>query len=150
MKHLMANTEQLERNKQAALVHALNARNTEMAMGAISPDVVWHGPAGAPRTLEGWKARHARLLQGFEILENKVEKVIAEGDLVFVEWSCQAIHRGPFLGIEPTGKSVSLYGMYVERVADGKVVEHWGLQDMMGLIAQLGGTPKFEAPRAAG
>lgn len=139
----------LKRNKQAALVHALNATNTENAMAAVSPDVVWHGPAGSPRTLEGWKARHARLLTAFELVENRVEKVIAEGDLVCVEWSCVAIHRGPFLGIEATGKRVSLYGIYIDRVVDGKVVEHWGLQDTMGLVSQLGGTPRPEGPRAA-
>lgn len=146
----MDTPEKLERNKQAALVHAMNPTDTEKAMGAASPDLIWHGPAGSPPTLDAWKARHARLLQGFDIVENRVEKVIAEGDLVFVEWSCKAVHRGPFLGIEATGKRVSLYGMYVERVVDGKVVEHWGLQDMMGLVSQLGGTPKLEAPRAAG
>jgi predicted ester cyclase len=139
----------LERNKQAALVHALNAKNTENAMGAVSPNVVWHGPAGSSRTLEGWKVRHARLLQAFDIRENLVEKVIAEGDLVFVEWSCKAVHKGPFLGIEPTGKLVSLYGMYVDRVVDGQVVEHWGLQDTMGLVSQLGGIPRPEPPRSA-
>ncbi|MGB3067788.1 MAG: ester cyclase [Ottowia sp.] len=139
----------LETNKEAALVHARNATNTEQAMAAISPDVVWHGPTGSPRTLDAWKARHARLLQAFEIVDNRIEKAIAEGDLVFVEWSCAAIHRGPFLGIEPTGKRVSLYGMYVDRVVDGKVVEHWGLQDTMGLVSQLGGMPRPEAPRSA-
>jgi predicted ester cyclase len=142
-------TDVLQANKQAALVHALNATNTEKAMGAISPDVIWHGPAGSPRTLEAWKARHARLLTAFDLVENRVEKVIAEGDLVFVEWSCTAIHRGPFLGIEATGKKVSLYGMYVDRVVDGKVVEHWGLQDTMGVVSQLGGMPRPEAPRSA-
>jgi predicted ester cyclase len=142
--------EQLERNKQVALVHAMNPSDTEKAMSAASPDLRWHGPAGSPPTLDAWKARHGRLLTAFDIFESGVGKVIAEGDLVFVEWWCKAIHRGPFLGIEPTGKKVAFYGMYVERVADGKVVEHWGLQDMMGLLGQLGGTPKFEAPRSAG
>ena len=141
---------ELERNKQVALVHARHATDTEAAMAAVAPDVVWHGPAGSPRTLAAWKARHERLLQAFEITENRVDKVIAEGDLVFVEWSCQAVHRGSFLGIPATGRTVSLYGMYVERVRDGRVVEHWGLQDGMGLAAQLGGTPVLEAPRSSG
>jgi predicted ester cyclase len=140
---------QLEINKEAALVHARNANDTEAAMAAVSPDVIWHGPQGSPPTLEGWKARHARLLQGFDIVESQVGKVIAEGDLVFVEFSCRAMHRGTFLGIAATGKTVSFYGMYVDRVRDGKVVEHWGLQDMMGLVGQLGGTPIYEAPRSA-
>ena len=139
----------LERNKQAALVHALNPSNTERAMAAVSPDLIWHGPANLPRTLDAWKARHARFLQAFDIQDSRVEKVIAEGDMVFVEWSCTAIHRGPFLGIEATGKRVSLYGMYVDRVLDGKVVEHWGLQDTMGVVSQLGGVPVPEAPRSA-
>lgn len=140
---------ELELNKKAALVHAQNATSTEAAMGACSPNLIWHGPAGSPQTLDAWKARHRRLLEAFEIKEARVEKVIAEGEMVFVEWSCTAVHRGTFLGIEATGKTVSLYGMYVDRVKDGKVVEHWGLQDSMGLIAQLGGTPTLEAPRSA-
>lgn len=141
--------DKLDRNKQAALVHAQNPGDTEAAMAAVSPDVIWHGPAGSPQTLDAWKARHARLLAAFKITENRVEKVIAEGDLVFVEWSCKGLHYGPWLGIPATGKEVSFYGMYVDKVLDGLVVEHWGLQDTMGLVAQLGGTPKLEAPRSA-
>lgn len=139
----------METIKQIALVHARNPTNTEAAMAAISADVVWHGPAGSPQTLEAWKARHARLLQAFELIDPCVEKVIAEADLVCVEWSCKGVHRGLFLGIPATGKIVSLYGMYIDRVRDGKVVEHWGLQDTMGVIAQLGGTPVPEAARSA-
>lgn len=139
----------LERIKEVALVHARNPADTQAAMAAVSPDVTWHGPAGSPQTLQAWKARHERLLQAFEITRHSVGKVIAEGELVFVEWSCTAVHRGPFLGIPATGRTVSLYGMYVERVRDGQVVEHWGLQDTMGLVAQLGGTPTPEPPRGA-
>lgn len=137
----------LESIKQVALAHARNPGDTEAAMAAVAPDVVWHGPVDSPQTLAAWKARHSRLLQAFELVEPRVEKVVAEGDLVCVEWTCKGIHRGTFLGIPATGKTVAMYGMFIDRVRDGKVVEHWGLQDTMGLVAQLGGAAVPEAPR---
>jgi predicted ester cyclase len=47
-------------------------------------------------------------------------------------------HTGDFYGIPATGKRVEFTGMYIARIADGKIVEHWAEEDAYGLLLQLG------------
>jgi hypothetical protein len=49
-----------------------------------------------------------------------------------------ATHLGEFQGLPPTGKQISLSIMHIDRVEDGKIVEHWGQGDALGLMQQLG------------
>lgn len=49
-----------------------------------------------------------------------------------------AMHLGEFQGLPPTGKQVNLSIMHIDRVENGKIVEHWGQGDALGLIQQLG------------
>jgi predicted ester cyclase len=45
------------------------------------------------------------------------------------------------MGIPPTGKKVTLTGISIARIADGKIAEVWGASDQVGLMQQLGATP---------
>jgi predicted ester cyclase len=54
-----------------------------------------------------------------------IEDQIAEGDRVVTRWSGQSTHRGEFMGIPPTGKTVTLTGISIDRVAGGQIVESW-------------------------
>jgi predicted ester cyclase len=66
-----------------------------------------------------------------------IHDLSAEGDKVVV----RSTHKGEFMGVPPSGKRVS-FGVYdTIRMADGKVVEHWGQMDNMGLMQQLGVVP---------
>ena len=51
--------------------------------------------------------------------------------------SYRATHQGPFLGVEPTGKTVEFNVIDVLRLRDGQYVEHWACADMLGLLGQL-------------
>jgi predicted ester cyclase len=42
------------------------------------------------------------------------------------------------MGIPPTGRHVSFTGIYIARIANGKIVEHWGEEDGVSLLQQLG------------
>ena len=50
-------------------------------------------------------------------------------------------HSGPFAGIPATGKRVSIQGMIVHRLREGKIVEDWAVRDTLGLLQQLGVIP---------
>lgn len=68
-----------------------------------------------------------------------VEDQIAEGDRVCTRWTWNATHTGEFMGIEATGKEVSMSGTVVHRFReDGKIVEGWWQYDLLGLMGQLG------------
>ena len=63
--------------------------------------------------------------------------MLAEGDKVVVRSNFRGIHRGPFAGIEPTGKSVSVGLIIIYAIANGRIVDHWMQFDLFGLLQQL-------------
>jgi predicted ester cyclase len=64
--------------------------------------------------------------------------LIAEEDKVAARITMRGTHLGDFMGMAPTGKRVEFHGMYMVRVRDGRIVEHWGEEDSGSLLAQLG------------
>ena len=75
----------------------------------------------------------------FPLYRLDADEVIAEGDLVSVRGWIRGVHRGPFMGIAPTGKSVEFSIFITYRIAGGKIVDHWMLTDNMALMQQLQG-----------
>ena len=79
----------------------------------------------------------------FGELERRQEQ-IAEGDLVVTRWTAMGTNDGELMGMSPTGKSVKIEGIGVDRIADGKVVESWGCWDTLGMMQQLGAIPEAQ------
>jgi predicted ester cyclase len=50
------------------------------------------------------------------------------------------------MGFAPTGKKIKIRGLQISKFKDGKMVEHWGSSDELGMLQQLG---VLEAPKAA-
>lgn len=81
----------------------------------------------------------------------QIEDMLVDGDKVAVRTTFRGTHTGDFFGIPPTGKSVTVSGTHILRIADGKIAEHWGNNDDLGLMRQLGVIPAPEqAAPAAG
>ena len=60
------------------------------------------------------------------------------GDVIVTRWSGQGTHTGDLMGIAPTHKKVSVDGIWMHRIADGRIAESWNVWDMLGLLQQLG------------
>lgn len=93
---------------------------------------------GVPHGLEGAKAAHRIMLTGFPDYRTIIDDLIAEGDKVAARITMTGTHTGSFMRIPPTGKHVTFTGIYIARLADGKIVEHWGEEDSVSLLQQLG------------
>jgi predicted ester cyclase len=93
---------------------------------------------GIPQGIEGAKAAHQIMLAGFPDYQTVIDDLIAEGDKVAARITMSGTHTGSFMGIPPTGKFISFTGMYIARIADGKIIEHWGEEDSVSLLQQLG------------
>ena len=89
------------------------------------------GPAGMRQITERWR-------RAFPDAHDQVEAQIAEGDTVVTRWSFRGTHQGELFGIAPTGKAVTMSGIFIDRIAAGQVVEHWDEADILGLREQLG------------
>jgi steroid delta-isomerase-like uncharacterized protein len=71
----------------------------------------------------------------------EIGEIIAQGDVVAVRWQAAATHQGVFRGIPPTGRQVSLTGINMYHVAEGKVDAEWEQMDSLGMLQQLGVLP---------
>jgi steroid delta-isomerase-like uncharacterized protein len=108
----------------------------------ITPNHVDHTlPAFLPSTPEGTKRAIGMYLKAFPDLHVTVEDMIEEGDKVVTRLTSRGTQKRAFMGIPPTGKQVTVSSIVIARVADGKIVEQWGLDDQMGMLQQLGVIP---------
>ena len=67
--------------------------------------------------------------------------VIAEGDLVAVNYTNEMTHKGDFLGIPATNKRVKATGQFIREVKNGKVTAEWQTTNALGLMQELGAIP---------
>jgi predicted ester cyclase len=74
---------------------------------------------------------------GFPSYEIVADDLIAERDLVAVRGTFRGVHRGPFAGIDATGREVSAGLMIIYRIAGDRIAEHWMQFDAAALMAQL-------------
>lgn len=74
-----------------------------------------------------------------------IEDLIAEGDKVVTRFRVTGTHQGEFLGVPATGKPISVTGMWIHRLAQGRIVEgrQWGEWDALGFLQQVGAVPKL-------
>jgi hypothetical protein len=80
--------------------------------------------------------------EGGEPVASKEETTVApEDNKVAIHTMMRDTHRDEFFGTPPTGKQVSYPGVHIVRIADGKIAEHWGSNDDLGLMRQLGAIP---------
>ena len=90
---------------------------------------------------EGLKQSVSMMKAAFPDLQTQTEDLVAEGDKVVNRWTASSTHKGEFMGIAPTGKRVTITGIQICRIVDGKVVEDWTEYDMLGMMQQLGVVP---------
>jgi steroid delta-isomerase-like uncharacterized protein len=128
-----------------------NKRRVELVDELMSPSHAMHdnhlpdsgvGP-------EAYKRNVARFVTSFPDLRFNVEDMLAENDKVAVGWTISGTHKGEFRGISPTGKKVSIEGITIHHIADGKIMDSYANADYLGLMQQLGVAPAFGPPKSA-
>jgi steroid delta-isomerase-like uncharacterized protein len=122
------------------LDEGFNQGRVEIADELIATDFVDHSAApGLPTEgPESFRQTLAMFRGAFPDVRSTIDDLIVEGDRVVVRTHWQGTHRGDFFGIQPTGKAFTITGIDILRVVDGKVVEHWGNEDDLGMMQQLG------------
>jgi steroid delta-isomerase-like uncharacterized protein len=90
---------------------------------------------------EALKQVWAMLLRTYPDIHLTVEDVIAEDDKVVGRTTVTGTHQGEFMGVAPTGKSVTYNEIFIFRFANGRVVETWGVVDVYAQMKQIGVIP---------
>jgi steroid delta-isomerase-like uncharacterized protein len=120
----------------------LNNKNVNAVDELMAANYIDHNPApGVPSGTEGMKQLMSMFFSAFPDLHATIDVLVAEGDLVVGSMTNTGTHTGDFMGIPATGKKISFTETHIVRIADGKAVEHWGNQDDMGMMQQLGVIP---------
>jgi predicted ester cyclase len=101
------------------------------------------GPATVDRYMTDEDLKHhialyETVVPGYWI---EIEDLVAEGDKVVVRGTVHGVHNGPLNDIPPTGKPIAIALFIIYRIANGKIVEHWMLTDMLALLQQIGAMP---------
>jgi predicted ester cyclase len=107
-------------------------------------------PPFLPQGIEGAKTAHLGAMKSFPDRKLEIKDIFAEGDKVFVRSTFSATYMGGVPGIPaPQGgapiKDIESWSVY--RLKDGKIVEHWGLNDGFAIAMQAGA---LEMPQMAG
>ena len=130
----------------AAIAHrfyvAFNARNLDSLDKFMAQDIVDHNPApGQTHGLPGVKAS----LRGFFALSSDIQAhndlVIAKGNYVTVYSTAAGTQTGDLLGIKATNKPFQIHTLDIWRVRDGKLVEGWHVEELLGILTQVGALP---------
>jgi steroid delta-isomerase-like uncharacterized protein len=138
-----ANAMSTEENKALArrvIEQMFNEGNLDVADELLALDYVDHDPT-LPEDVhgpEGFKEYVGMYRSAFPDLHVQIEDQIAEGDRVATRWTGTGTHDGELAGIAPTGKRVTVPGMEIVRIANGKLVEGWEGYDSGTLMRQLG------------
>jgi steroid delta-isomerase-like uncharacterized protein len=134
-----------EENKaliQHFVEEAFNERNLEVADEVYASGFISHESADpVERDPEYVKQFVGMYRTAFPDGHTTVEDVISEGDRVVYRWTFRGTHRGELMEIPPTERQVTITGITIDRISDGKIEEEWNLFDQLGLLQQLGVAP---------
>jgi steroid delta-isomerase-like uncharacterized protein len=105
----------------------------------LAEDFVDHDPPlGLPGGRESIRTAGAMMREACPDWHSDLDFLVAEGDLVVERFTASGTHRGELMGVAGTGRTLSLPGINIFRLRDGRIVERWGRLDELGLLRQLG------------
>jgi steroid delta-isomerase-like uncharacterized protein len=125
---------------------AYNNKDEKILDEVIASDYVDHGHQPPGRGVEGAKNDQREFTAAFQDARFDIDEMIAADDRVVVRWTAHGTHTGPFAGIPPTQKKITVGGISMYRLRDGKLTETRNQADLFGMLSQLGVIPK---PKAA-
>ncbi len=128
-----------------------NERKVEVIKEIISPSHALHAPniSGSSIGPEAYKRNVLLFLDGFPDLCWTIEDTIAENDKVVACWTISGTHSGDYMGIAATNKKVSVEGITIHHIADGKIMDSYSNWDVLGMMQQLGAAPALGPPKSA-
>ena len=88
--------------------------------------------------LDGARAHVKGVRETYPDLQLTIQQQIAEGDYVVTLATARGTHRGVWMGIRPTNKTVEITTVNIDRISNGRIVEHGGAADLLGPFLAIG------------
>jgi steroid delta-isomerase-like uncharacterized protein len=136
-------------SNKATVERLHNAFNSgDVALISTTVDEIFHPDVriGTPLPIQASGAQALKqvwttLLRAYPDLHVTVEDLFGEDDRVVVRNTVTGTQQGEYLGIPPTGRSVTYDEIFIVRFANGRIVETWGVVDLLSQLRQLGALP---------
>jgi steroid delta-isomerase-like uncharacterized protein len=126
----------------------IDALFTKGDLGAVddylAEDFVNHNPPfGAPGDREGMRLAGTLFRSALPDWHSEPHQMIAEDDLVVEHFTASGTQDGELLGAPASTehRTVSLHGINIFRIRDGRIAEQWCQLDELGVLRQLGLVP---------
>jgi steroid delta-isomerase-like uncharacterized protein len=124
-------------------VEFINSASEKFAHELVSPDAIFHVP-GRPEPMvgpAGYLMIIGMMRAGFPDIQWTLEEQISEGERVAARFTMRGTHRGQFMGVPPTEKTISVQALNIYHLTNGQIIKEYGSPDMLGLLAQIGALP---------
>jgi steroid delta-isomerase-like uncharacterized protein len=130
-----------------------NKRRLEVVNELVFPSHALTGPnfVGSSVGPDAYKEQVLLFVTGFPDLNFKVEDIIAEGDKVVSCWTISGTHKGEFMGVPATNRKVSIDGITIHQLSNGKIMDSnvswdvWGMMQQLGVVSEPGKPQKASA-----
>ncbi len=121
----------------------LNKRNLNQIDTHFAPDYVFKTATVSLTGIDEAKQYYGAILRAFSDIEFVIEDAFGQGDKLVKRWVFRGTHTGELSGIPATGKRISLVGVTLARMVNGKITEERDYADDLGLLQQLGVIPQL-------
>ncbi len=122
------------------IIDAFSTADFDVIDELVAPDCIEHQRGNNPGS-EGAKQIIRTLHRWNSDFSLTIEDLVADGDKVWTRNRARGVNTGAVMGNPPSGKPVEVDVIDIGRFKDGKLVEHWGIADQLGLMLQIGATP---------
>lgn len=137
----MSNIEENKAIMRRLIEELWNQQKIDLADELFSEDSTAPDIPQLPPGPMGTKIVAGMFLKAFPDLHMEINDIIAEGDRVAARFTETATHKGDFMGIPATGKSVKFTEMAIIEIKNGKIVKSWYNTDMFTIMQQIGAIP---------
>ncbi len=88
---------------------------------------------------EAYKEVLTRFMRAFSNLKFEVQEMVGEKDKVVASWAITGVHTGEYNGLPATNKKITVEGISIHQIADGKIMDTYSVWDTLGLMKKVGG-----------
>lgn len=120
-----------------------NKRKLDLVAELISPSHALNDPfvSGSQVGPEMYRRRIQEFIESFPDLRFTLDDLISEKEKVVAAWVMSGTHKGGFMNIPATGKKISVEGITIHYIRNGKILDSNARWDAVGLLRQLGAFP---------
>lgn len=119
-----------------------NEHNLDSMDTFFVPDFINHveapGHASGGTAVELAKIVFRQLFAAFPDLHATIHTQVAEGDRVVTHKTLRGTHQGEWMGVAPSGRTITFAVTDILRLEDGRMMEHWVVEDRSALMQPLG------------